>query len=162
MESSASDSSTTTGQRRRDEPSSGRGNSKRATFSGSNSDSGPHPHWTERDRRQVPPVIFHAAELDGDTPSFSPRIFKPRITQRLHSRASIPSMVHASEADAAPSLQQMVEAVTAAAIAAVDRYLAHMGLCPAPTVSHTASVASTPPPQRSHRLLYPLMHAPLL
>ena len=33
-ESSASDSSATTGQRRRDEPSSGRGNSKRATFSG--------------------------------------------------------------------------------------------------------------------------------
>ena len=145
-ESSASDSSTTTGQRRREEPSSGRGNSKRATFSGSDSDSGPHPQRTERDRRQVPPAIFHAAELDGDTPSFPPRIFRPRITQRLPSRAPIPSTVHASEADSAPSLQQMVEAVTAAAIAAVDRHLAHMGLCPAPTVSHTASIANTTPP----------------
>ena len=40
----------------------------------------------------------------------------------------------------------MVEAVTAAAIAAVDRHLAHMGLCPAPIVSHTDSIASTTPP----------------
>ena len=62
-ESSASDSSTTTGQRRREEPSSGRGNSKRATFSGSDSDSGPHPRRTERDRRQVPPVIFMLRNL---------------------------------------------------------------------------------------------------
>ncbi|CAN0010924.1 unnamed protein product, partial [Ascophyllum nodosum] len=51
-EPSASDSSTTTGQRRREEPSSGRGNSKRATLFGSDSDSGPHPQRTERDRRQ--------------------------------------------------------------------------------------------------------------
>ena len=41
------------------------------------------------------------------------------------------------------SLNQMVEAVTAAAIAAVDRHLAHMGLCPAPIVPHTGSVATT-------------------
>ena len=152
-ESSASDSSATTGQRRRDEPSSGRGNSKRATFSGSDSDTGPHPQRTERDRRQVPPVIFHAVELDGDTPSFPPRIFRPRITPRLPSRAPIPSTVHASEADSAPSLQQMVETVTAAAIAAVDRLLAHMGLCPAPTVPHTDPIAMTAPPH-SGRVAY--------
>ncbi|CAM9988846.1 unnamed protein product, partial [Ascophyllum nodosum] len=46
-DSSASDSSAPTGQRRREEPSSGRGNAKRATFSGSDSDSsapsGQHP-----------------------------------------------------------------------------------------------------------------------
>ena len=42
-----------------------------------------------------------------------------------------------------PPLNQMVEAVTAAAIAAVDRHLAHMGLCPAPIVPHTGSVAPT-------------------
>ena len=59
--SSASDSSAPTGQRRREEPSSGRGNSKRTTFLGSDSDSAPHPWRTERDRRQVPPVLFHAA-----------------------------------------------------------------------------------------------------
>ena len=98
-DSSASDSSTATGQRRREEPSSGRGNSKRATFSGSDSDSGPHPRRAERDRRQVSPVIFHAAEQDSDTTSFPPRIFRPRVTQRLPSRALISCMVNASDAD---------------------------------------------------------------
>ena len=150
-ESPASDSSTTTGQRRREEPSSCRGNSKRATFSGSDSDSRPLPQRTERDRRQVPPVIFHAAELDGDTPSFPPRIFRPHVSQRLPSRAPIPSTVNASEADSAPSLQQMVEAVTAAAIAAVDRHLPRMGLCPAPIVPHTDSVAEYCTPFCTHR-----------
>ena len=41
-------------------------------------------------------------------------------------------MANASGADPPPSLQQMVEAVTAAALAAVERHLAHMGLYPAP------------------------------
>ena len=194
--SSASDSSAPTGQRRREEPSSGRGNAKRATFSGSDSDSAPHPRRTERDRRQVPPVIFHAAESDSDTPSFPPKIFRPRVTQRLPSRAPIsstvhdlsstvrgsdaapsrapipstvhdlsstvrgsdaapsrvpisstvhdlPSTVHGSDAASAPSLKRMVEAVTAAAIAAVDRHLERLGLCIAPTVPHTDSAAAS-------------------
>ena len=147
--SSASDSSAPTGQRRREEPSSGRGNAKRATFSGSDSDSAPHPRRTERDRRQVPPVIFHAAETDSDTPSFPPRSFRPRVTQRLPSRAPISSTVHdlsstvhGSDAASAPSLKQMVEAVTAAAIAAVDRHLERLGLCIAPTVPHSDSAAA--------------------
>ena len=144
--SSASDSSAPTGQRRREEHSSGRGNSKRTTFSGSDSDSAPHPRRTERDRRQVPPVIFHAAETDGDTPSFPPRIFRPRVTQRLPSRAPVSSTVHGSDAASAPSLKQMVEAVTAAAIAAVDRHLERLGLCIAPTVPHLDSAATTAPP----------------
>ena len=153
--SSASDSSAPTGQRRREEPSSGRGNSKRATFSGSDSDSAPHPRRTERDRRQVPRVIFHTAETDSDTPSFPPRMFRPRVTQRLPSRTpisstvhdfAISSTVHGSDAASAPSLKQMVEAVTAAAIAAVDRHLERLGLCTAPTVPHSDSVATTAPP----------------
>ena len=45
-----------------------------------------------------------------------------------------------------PSLNQMVEAVTAAAIAAVDRRLAHMGLCPAPVEPPTGPVAPTTHP----------------
>ena len=175
-DSPASDSSAPTGQRRREEPSSGRGNAKRATFSGSDSDSsapsGQHPRRTERDRRQVPPVIFHAAESDSDTPSFPPKIFRPRVTQRLLSRAPISSTVHdlsstvrgsdaapsrapisstvhdlsstvhGSDAASAPSLKQMVEAVTAAAIAAVDRHLERLGLCIAPTVPHSDSAAA--------------------
>ena len=198
-DSSASDSSAPTGQRRREEPSSGRGNAKRATFSGSDSDSsapsGQHPRRTERDRRQVPPVIFHAAESDSDTPSFPPKMFRPRVTQRLLSRAPISSTVHdlsstvrgsaaapsrapisstvhdlsstvrgsaaapsrapisstvhdlsstvhGSDAASAPSLKQMVEAVTAAAIVAVDRHLERLGLCIAPTVPHSDSAAA--------------------
>ena len=152
-DSPASDSSAPTGQRRREEPSSGRGNAKRATFSGSDSDSsapsGQHPRRTERDRRQVLPVIFHAAESDSDTPSFPPKIFRPRVTQRLRSRAPISSTlhdlsstVHGSDAASAPSLKQMVEAVTAAAIAAVDRHLERLGLCIAPTVPHSDSTAA--------------------
>ena len=140
-DSSASDSSTTTGKRRREDPSSGRRNAKRATFSGtSDNDSGQHPRRTGRDRRQVPPYIFHASERNGsDTSPFPPRIFRPRETQRLPPRTTNSSMVNASSADPPPSLQRMVQAVTVAAIAAVDRHLAHMGLCLAP-------VAPPPPP----------------
>ena len=86
--------------------------------------------------------MFHAAEPDGDTPSFPPRICRPRIPQR----APISCTVNDSEADSASSFKQMVEAVTAAAIAADDRHLAHMGLCPAPTVPYTDPVAITAPP----------------
>ena len=64
-DSSTSDSSVTTGQRRREDPSSGRGNAKRATVSGtSDSDSGQHPRRAGRDRldrRQVPAPRTYAA-----------------------------------------------------------------------------------------------------
>ena len=166
-DSFASDSSTTTGQRRREDPSSGRGNAKRATFSGtSDSDSGQQPRHAGRDRldkRQVPPYIFHAAERNGnDAPPFPPRILRPRETQRLPPRATYSSMENASGADPPPSLQQMVEAVTAAVIAAIDCHLAHMGLCPRsePAPPHDfvtnarplmtpAPVAPPPPPAGS-------------
>ena len=145
---SASDSSTTTGQRRREDPSSGRGNAKRATFSGtSDSDSGQHPRRTGRDRRQVPPYIFHAAELnDSDTSPFPPRIFRPRVTQRLPPRPPNSSIVNASGTDPSPSLYQMVEAITAGAIATVDRHLAHTGLYPAPVAPPAGPVAPTTHP----------------
>ena len=166
-ESSASDSSATAGQRRREDPSSGGGNAKRATFSGtSDSHSGQHPRRAGRDRldrRQVPPYIFPAAERNGsDGPPFPSRIFRPRETQRLPPRATNSSMENAPGADPPPSLQQMVEAVTAAAIAAVDCHLAHMGLYPRsePAPPHDfvtnarplmtpASVAQSPPPAGS-------------
>ena len=105
MVSSASDSSATTGQCRREEPSSGRGNAKRATLSGSDSDSGPHPRRTGQNRRQTPPVMFHAAEHESGTPSFPPRVFRPRITQRLPSRAPDSSRVNAPDADPPPILE---------------------------------------------------------
>ena len=135
-ESSSSDASTTTGQRRREEPSSGRGNAKRATLSGtSDSDSHQHPRRAGRDRldrRQAPPRIFHAAEHnDSDAPPFPPRISRHREhTQRLPPRVANSGIEDAPGTDSPPSLQHMVEAVTAAAIGAVDRQLAHMGLYP--------------------------------
>ena len=165
-ESSASDSSTTTGQRRREDPSSGLGNAKRATFSGtSDSDSNQHPRRTGRDRldrRQVPRRIFHAAERNhSDALPFPPLISRHR-KQRLPSRVANSSIGNAPGADSPPSLQHMVEAVTAAAIAAVDRHLAHMGLYPrsepassqdfvtnARHLMTAASVATPPPPAGS-------------
>ena len=167
-ESSVSASSTTTGQRRREEPSIGRGNAKRATLSGtSDSDSHQHPRRAGRDhldRRQVPPRIFHAAgHNDSDAPPFPPRIPRHREhTQRLPPRVENFSIEDAPGADSPPSLQHMVEAVTAAAIAAVDRHLAHMGLYPrskpassqdfmnhARPLVAPASVATPPPPAGS-------------
>ena len=163
-ESFAGDSSTTTGQRRREEPSSGRGNAKRATLSGtSDSDFNQHPRRAGRDRldgRQVPPRIFHAAEHnDSDAPPFPPRISRHREhTQRLPPRVANSIVEDAPSADSPSSLQYMVEAVTAAAIAAVDRHLAHMGLYPRSEpassqafVNHarpllTPASVATPPP----------------
>ena len=167
-ESSASDSSTTTGHRRREEPSSGRGNSNRATLSEtSDSDSRQHPRRAGRDRldkRQVPPRIFHATEHDDiEAPPFPSRISRRRErAQRLPSRVAETSAESAPSVDSPPSMQHMVEAITAAAIAAVDRHLAHMGLYPRsepassqefanktrPFVAST-SVAMPPPPAGS-------------
>ena len=167
-ESPASDSSTTTEQRRREEPSSGRGNSKRVTLFGtSDSDSRQHAGRAGRDRldkRQVPPHIFHAAgHNDRDAPPFPPRISRRREhAQRLPSRVAETSAEYAPGADSPPSMQHMVEAITAVAKAAVDRHLAHMGLYPRsesvsshnfvnntrPLVA-SASVATPPPPAGS-------------
>ena len=167
-ESSASDSSTTPGQRRREEPSSGRGNSKRATLSGTlDSDSHQYPRRAGRDRldrRQVPQRIFHAGEHnDRDAPPFPPRTSRRREhAQRLPPRVAKTSAEYAPGVDMPPSMQHMVEAITAAAIAAVDRHLAHMGLYPRfePVSSHdfvnntrplvaSASVVTPPPPAGS-------------
>ena len=90
------------------------------------------PPFPGHDRRQVPPRIFHAAERSGsDAPPFPPRISRHREhTQRLPPRVANSGIENAPDADSPPSLQHMVEAVTAAAIAAVGRHLAHMGLYP--------------------------------
>ena len=76
--------------------------------------------------------MFHAAEQnDSDAPPFPPRISRRREhTQRLPPRVAKTSIEDTPGADSPPSLQHMVEAVTATAIAAVDRHLTHMGLYP--------------------------------
>ena len=167
-ESSASDSSTTTGQCRREEPSSGRGNSKRATLSGTlDSDSRQQLRRAGQDRldkRQVPPRIYHAAKHDDrDAPPFPPWIIRRlKHAQRLPSRVAETSAECAPGAHLLPSMKHMVEAITTAAIAAVDYHLAHMGLYPRsqPVSSNdlvnnnrplvaSASVATPPPPAGS-------------
>ena len=162
-ETSASDSSTTTGQRRREKPSSSRGNSKRATLSGtSDSDSRQHPRRAGRDRhdkRQVPPRIFHAAEHnDRDAPPFPPRIFRRRKhAPRLSYRVAEISAGYAPGADSPPSMQDMIEAITAAAIAAVNRHLAHMRLYPrSEAVSSHGFVNNTRPLVASASVATPL------
>ena len=55
-------------------------------------------------------------------------------------------MINASDAGPPPSLNQMVEAVTVAAIAAVDHHLAHIGLYPAPVAPPVDPVAPTAHP----------------
>ena len=55
-------------------------------------------------------------------------------------------MINASDADLPPPLNQMVEPVTVAAIAAVDHHIAHMGLWPAPVAPPADPVAPTTQP----------------
>ena len=167
-QSFASDSSTTTGQRRREEPLSGRGNSKRTTLSGTpDSDSRQPPRRAGRgrlDKQQVPPRIFHAVEHnERDAPLFPPQISRRREhAQRLPSRVAETGAEYAPGTDSPTAMQHMVEAITAVAIAAVDRHLAHMGLYPRsePVSSHdfvnsnrplvaSASAATPPPPAGS-------------
>ena len=139
--SSASDSSTTTEQGRREDSSSGRGNAKRPPSQAHRIVTPASiPDAQDETDGKYPLIYFTLRSVNGsNTPPFPPRIFRPRVTQRLPPCATNSSVVNASGADPPPSLQQMVEAVTAAALATVDRHLAHMGLNP-------ALVAPPPPP----------------
>ena len=76
-------------------------------------------------------------KTDGKYPPIYSTLRSTRVaihhrSQRLPPRATDSSMVNASGADPPRSLQQMVEAVIAAAIATINRHFAHMGRCPAP------------------------------
>ena len=175
-DSSASDSSIDTGHhRRREEPSSGRGNSKRAAVPGtSDSDTSIHssrrPGRTRSDKWQVTPTIYHAAERDdSDEIPFPPRIARPRESAlRPFSRvtatsaATAPLPPPAPSADSAFSMQSTIETITAQTIAAIDRHLASIGLYPRfdPASSHntvktncpsvaSAPVSAPPPPAGS-------------
>ena len=150
---SGSDTSSSAGPRRREEPSSGRGNSKRATLTEtSDSDDrqlrhqGRHPP-----DRQVTVRIYHATDDDSDAPPFPPRIFRHRTrSRRPHPRVETPRTdITAPVTNDLPSLQHVVEAATAAAIAAVDHHLAHLRLTPRPD---TASLHDTVYHHRSHAI----------
>ena len=141
--SSSSNTASSARPRRRDDPSSGRGNSKRATLSETSDSDDRHLRYQGRhhpDKRQVTARIYHATDDDSDAPSFPPRMFRYRNrSRRPHRRIATPRPDCAAPAtnDSLP-LQKIVEAATAAAIAAVDSQLAHLGLTPRPepTPSH--------------------------
>ena len=175
--SSGSDTSSPAGPRRRDEPSSGRGNSKRATLtktSDSDDRQSRHQGHHHPDKRQVTAHIFHATDDESAAPPFPPRIFRYRTrSRRPHPRVAAPRADRTAPAtNDLPSLQHIVEAATAAVIAAVDHHLAHLGLTPRPettslhdTVHHhrshaiprpeTASLRDTVPHHRSHAIPRP-------
>ena len=91
--SSGSDTSSSAGPRRRDEPSSGRGNSKRATLTETSDSDDRQPRHQGRHPpdRQVTARIYHATGDDSDAPPFPPRIFRHRTrSRRPHPRVATP------------------------------------------------------------------------
>ena len=150
--SSGSDTASSAGPRRRDEPSSGRGNSKRATLSETLDSDDRHPRNQGRhhpDKRQVTARIYHATDDDSDAPPFPPRIFRYcNRSRRSHPRVATPRAVCAAPVtnDFHP-LQKIVEAATAAATAAVDHHLVHLGLTSRPDTTSSHGTVHYP---RSH------------
>ena len=164
--SSGSDTSSSAGPRRRDEPSSGRGNSKRATLTGTSDSDDRQPRGRHHpDKRQVTARIYHATDDDSDAPPFPPRIFQYRNrSRRPHPRVATPRAdCTAPVTNDFPSLQNIVEAATAAAIAAVDHHLAHLDLTPRPdtaslhdTVHHRPHAISRPETASLHNTVHHL------
>jgi len=146
--------------RRRDEPSSGRGDSKRATRRlTSDSDSAtPPPRRTgnKKASRQVSHRIFHASDRDGsDSPPFPPRIARRRA-RSIQTQTPCDS---AASVDSLPSMVQLTDAITAVTIATTERYLATLGLLPRPAnasevethVAPSVTTATLPPAPVSPR-----------
>ena len=162
--SSCSNTSSFAGPRRRDEPSSGRGNSKRATLTETSDSDDRQPRHQGRhrpDNRKVTARIYHATEDDSDAPLFPPRMFRYRTrSRRPHPHVAPPRadspVPHTNDL---PSIQHIVEAATTAAIAAVDHHLPHLGLYPRP---ETASSHDTVHHHRSHATPAPIAPLPPL
>ena len=154
--SSGSDTASSARPRRRDDPSSGRGNSKRATLS-ETSDSDGHPRHHGRnhpDKRQVTARIYHASDEDSDAPSFPPQIFRYcNRSRRPHPRIATPRADRATPTtNDSFSLQKIVGAATAAAITAVDHHLAHLGLTTRPEPIPPFGTVHYPRPHAAPRL----------
>ena len=168
FDSSASDRSVEARRPRHcDEPTSGRGNSKRAmTALTTDSDSGPDSDWDNRPPRQVIPRVFHAPDPLGSTPSFPPRISRTRGTHRndsLHCRpetrptlgASITDRNHPSDESSNPHLTpQSLEMITAATIAALNQHLVNIVFFP--RVDETPPDESVPPRARNAPTIPPI------
>ena len=155
--SSSSDTASSARPRRRDDPSSGRGNSKRATLSETSDSDDRHLRHQGRhhpDKRQVTARIYHATDDDSDAPSFPPQMFRYRNrSRRPHPRIATPRADCAAPAtNDSLSLQKIVEAATAAAIAAVDHHLAHLGLTTRPEPTPSLGTVHYPRPHAAPRL----------
>ena len=150
-DSSASDSSVEVlRQRPRDEPSSGRGNSKRVMTaltldSGSASET---THRNDRDLRylwQVPRCYHEPDPNDGSDPPFPPRIARTSTVHHLAPPRLLPTLTPVLESHASrtpttlngdfspPTTHQLVDTITSAALAAVNQYLANTELLPQTT-----------------------------
>ena len=105
--------------------------------------------------------IYHATDDYSDAPPFPPRFFRYRNrSRRPRPRVATPRAdCTAPVTNDFPSLQNIVEAATAAAIAAVDHNLAHLGLTPR---SDTAPLNDTAHPYRSHATPAPITPRPPL
>ena len=150
-DSSASDSSVEVlRQRPRDEPSSGRGKPKRV-MTALTSDSDSSSETTRRNDRDLRylrqvPRFYHAPDPnDGSDPPFPPRIARtstvhwpapprslPTHTPALETHASCPPTT-LNEDFSPPTTHQLVDTITSAALAAVNEYLANIGLLPQTT-----------------------------
>ena len=148
---SASDSSVEVlRQRPRDEPSSGRGKSKRvmtAITLDSDSSSGTSRR-NDRDLRYLRqvPRFYHAPDTnDGSNPPFPPRIARTSTVHRLALPRSLPTRTPALETHVScppttenedfspPTTHELVDTITSAALTAVNKYLANIGLLPRTT-----------------------------
>ena len=163
-DSSASDSSVEVPrQRPREEPSSGRGKTKRV-MTALTSDRDSSSETTRRnDRdlrylRQVPRFYHAPFPNDGSDPPFPPRIARTNIVHRLAPPRSLTTYTpalgtHAScppttlnEDFSPPTTHQLVDTITSATLAGVNQYLANIGLLlqttpdsqpPAPSLART-------------------------
>ena len=142
FDSSASDRSVEARRpRHRDEPTSGRGKSKRVmTALTTDSDSEPDSDRDHRPLRQVIPRVFHAPDPIGSAPSSPPRISRTRGPHRndlLHLRPETrPDSNHLSDGSSHPHL-----------------HLTSIGF--PPRVDATPSDESIPPMARDASLILP-------
>ena len=180
FDSSASDRSVEARHpRHRDEPTSGRGKSKRVmTVLTTDSDTGPDSPWTSdrgnRPPRQVTPRVFHAPDPLGFAPSFPPRIARTRGSHRNESPHLRPEtrsalgapMLHKSHFSGGSSHPQLtpqfLETITAATIAALNQHLASISFLPRgattpsdESISPAAREASPIPPRTLPHLCEP-------
>ena len=164
---SASDSSVGTNrQRHREDPASGRGKVKRSmtaltSDSDSSSDALRGTHDDYRHLGQASPRFYHAPEVDNGTePPFPPRIARSRMERRtpLSRPRTTPALTPRAEREtnpvsdniSPPHTQLLIETITNATLAAVNRHLVSAGLLPHPTADpHPTELSLTrtvPPP----------------